>query len=265
MSHSPGLLIHKDYWDDHLVEIKDSGDYRSLYFSSRHLQSQMSLVNPHELVLSYTRYMLLPLLLNGNPKDILIIGLGSGSFVRFFHHHFPESRIEAVDYSQHVINLAKGYFQLPEDSHITLFCDDGYQFLKNKTDNKYDLILIDAFDGQGMAPTIYSESFLALCKEYLSSTGIISCNLWSNDEKYLAEIKTILADCFQGSLYLPVPDRGNIIALAMPFPVPWSDIYQKGKTLKILGKHYGINFKKLVQVAKQNNLGFSKRLTTLFR
>lgn len=263
MSHSPGVIIHKDHWDNHIVEIMDSGDHRSLYFGSRHLQSQMSLQAPHELVLSYTRYMLLPLLINSTLNNILVIGLGSGSFVRFFQHHFPETRIDAVDYSQHIINIAKGYFQLPENKQTVIFCEDGYTFLQNNRQKKYDLILIDAFDDKGMAPTIYSESFLALCSESLTEKGLVSCNLWSNNRKHLQEIKATLAKHFQGNMYMPVPDRGNIVALAMPYTIPWSNIRLKGDELKVLKQKYDINFKKIVRVAKQNNLGFTKRLAAL--
>lgn len=265
MAKAPGTVIHKDYWDGHTVEIFDSGGHRSLYFGSRHLQSQMSLLSPHELVLSYTQYMLLTLLINSRPHTILVIGLGSGSFVRFFQHYFPESKIDAVDYSRHVINVARGYFQLPENNRVTHFCEDGYGFLQQNRQKKYDLILIDAFDDKGMAPTVYSQAFLALCGENLTKDGLISCNLWSNNKKKLEEIKGILADHFQGNVYLPVPDRGNIVALAMPYAVPWSDICLKGGELKALKQKYAINFKKIVRVAKQNNLGFSQRLAALIK
>lgn len=265
MAKAPGTVIHKGYWDSHTVEISDSGDLRSLYFGSRNLQSQMSLLSPHELVLSYTQYMLLTLLINNKPRMILVIGLGSGSFVRFFQHHFPKSRIDAVDYSRHVINVARGYFQLPENKQVTHFCEDGYRFLQQNRQKKYDLILIDAFDDKGMAPTVYNESFLALCAENLTKAGLISCNLWSNNKNKLEEIKGTLTDHFQGNLYLPVPNRGNIVALAMPYAVPWSDICLKGGELKALKQKYDINFKKIVRVAKQNNLAFAKRLATLLR
>ncbi|OEU47512.1 MAG: hypothetical protein BA866_09210, partial [Desulfobulbaceae bacterium S5133MH15] len=182
MSQQPGVLIHKDYFNDHLVEIRDSGDYRTLYYPPGTVQSRISLSNPHRLVLRYTQYMLLALLIQPKPENILIIGIGSGSFVRFFQHHFPRCHIDAVDYSKHIINMARGYFQLPENSKIIVHCDDGYRFLKNYSDTPYDIILIDAFDDQGMAPTIYSDQFFRLCADNLSQNGVVSCNIWSNDK-----------------------------------------------------------------------------------
>jgi len=204
--------------------------------------------------------MLTALLLVPEPQDILIVGIGAGSLVRFFFHHFPHCRIDAVDSSSHIIHVARGYFRLPTDARIVVHCLDGLQFLGETRKKRYDLILVDAFDDQGMAPSVYSEPFFFRCTACLKSSGVISCNLWSNDLLRYREIRTILADHFAGCLYLPVPDRGNIVALAMNEAVPWSRLLLKNKHFAGLTNSYGINFKELVGVAKANNLSLSERL-----
>lgn len=265
MSKNAEQLIYSDYWNDHLVEIEDKGDLRSLYFGDRSLQSRMSLSNPQALVLSYTCHMALPLLINPSPRNILVVGIGAGSFIRFFHHHFADCRIDAVDYSAQLIEAAKDYFQLPENKNISLYCADGRSFLQDNTSKEYDLILIDAFDDQGMAPTVYSELFFSLCADSLSPNGLISCNLWSDDRSRLQEIKTILADYFTSCLYLPVPDRGNIVAVAMPFATPWPRICLKKKEVTALTQKYGVNFRQLIEGARRNNLSLSERLAAWLR
>lgn len=259
----PVRLVHRAYWNDHLVEIKDHGDYRSLYYGSHHLQSRMSLSCPHRLVLAYTGYMMFPLLLNSSPRHILVTGIGSGSFVRFFQHHFPDCFIDAVDNSQHIIRAAKGYFKLPENDQVAIYCCDGYEFLQEKWDNRYDFILVDAFDATGMAPTIYAEPFFALCAKRLTPDGIVSCNLWSDDKRRLEELKKVLFHHFETPLFLPVHNRGNIVALALPCKNPWPFILQTSKKLTSLSNHYNLNFRRMVGVAKQNNLSLSKRLSSL--
>lgn len=262
MTNNLRKIVHRDFWNNHLVEIEDKGDYRSLYFGEGSLQSRMSFNNPYELVLSYTRYMAFALLLNSRPQNILIVGIGAGSLVRFFHHHFAECQIDAVDYSEETINAAKGYFQLPEDERITIYCTDGRSFLQNSRGKQYDIILIDAFDDQGMAPTVYSDLFFDLCTESLGPEGLISCNLWSNDRERLQEIKASIACYFTSSLYLPVPDRGNIIGLAMPYATPWPRICLKKKEIARLSQQYNINFRKMIRVAKSNNLSLTNRIAT---
>lgn len=258
-------IIYSGYWNNHPVEIVDDGSLRSLYFGSRSLQSRISLTHPHKLILSYTRHMVSTLLINANPQNILIIGIGAGSFIRFFHHHFPECRIDAVDYSPDVIKAAKGYFQLPQNSRISTHCMDGRSFLQDNSNKQYDLILIDAFDDQGMAPTVYSELFFNLCADALTPNGVISCNLWSNDKAWLQDIKTILATHYTSCLYLPVPGRGNIIAVAMPFKIPWPQICLNKRDANTLSKRYNLNFQQLIQVAKLNNLRFSERIAGWLR
>jgi spermidine synthase len=262
MSQPPGTLLHRDYWNGYLVEITDSGDFRSLYFASSSLQGKMSLSSPHKLVLSYTQHMLLTLLINPEPKNILIIGIGAGSFIRFFHHHFPHSRIDAVDYSQHIINTARGYFQLPENNRIAIHCEDGCQFLKDHKKGPYDLILVDAFNDQGMAPTIYSDQFFHLCVNNLTDNGVVSSNLWSGDSTQFREIRALLATHFTSQISLPVPGRGNIVTLALAGQVPWSSICLRDKELKKKSVQFDLNFKKIVNIAKKNNMTLSKRITS---
>ncbi len=264
MSYTPGLLVHKQSWNGHSVEIRDNGDHRSLYFGSGHLQSRMSLSRPQDLVLSYTWHMVTALLLVPEPRDILIVGIGAGSLVRFFSHHFPECRIDAVDCSSHIIQLAKGYFRLPGNDQILLHCRDGLQFLQEARGKSYDLIFVDAFDDQGMAPSVYSKPFFSRCSASLKSAGVVSCNLWSSDTDCYREIKTTIDDHFAGILCLPVPDRGNIIALAMNSPVPWSRILLKNKEFAKLSNRFGMSFKDLAGVAKTNNLSLSERLLAFF-
>ncbi|MGW8193381.1 MAG: fused MFS/spermidine synthase [Desulforhopalus sp.] len=257
-------LIHQDFCNDHLVEVRDHGGYRSLYFGDNHLQSRMSLSRPHDLVLAYTGYMVLPLLINSSPMRVFVAGIGSGSFVRFFTHHFPNCSIDAVDNSPHIIKAAKDYFCLPENDRVAIHCCDGLRFLQENSGNNYDLMLVDAFDAVGMAPSIYSEPFFTLCATRLTTSGVLSCNLWSDDKKRLKEITASLTGLFTSLLFLPVHNRGNIVALAMPFATPWPLLLRKPRDFIALAKQYRLDFRQMVKVAKQNNLTLAKRLSTLF-
>jgi len=209
--------------------------------------------------------MLLALLVLPEPKNILIIGIGSGSFVRFFHHHFPHCRVDAVDHSQHVINAARGYFHLPENNTITIHCEDGYQFLKNHTKNPYDLILIDAFNHQGMAPTIYSNQFFQLCADNLTPNGVVSCNIWSSDSTLLQKTRALLATHFTSQLFLPVPERGNKITLSLSGKIPWPNICLEKKELKKRSQQFGLNFNEIVSIARKNNMTLMRRIASFVR
>lgn len=259
-------IIHSEYRDNHLVEICDSGTRRSLYFDSQHLQSAMSLLNPHELILSYTRFMLFGLIADPKPEKVLVIGIGSGSFVRYFHHHVPECTIVGVDSSQHVIDLARGYFALPESENVHIHCMDGKEFIERAVEQveTYDLILVDAFDSHGMSPPIYSPSCIRQTQTILRDSGCISFNLWSSNRRLYAEIEHDIRTTYKGIVTLPVPDRGNVVVVAMNAEIPWEKILVTRNELKTLSKKLEIECRLLVKIAKQNNLGLRSKIKKIF-
>jgi spermidine synthase len=265
MNHTTVTPIHRAFWEDRLVEIYDEGDTRALYFGGKFLQSSMSLSAPFSLSLPYTHFMMFTLLLKAELQNVLLIGLGAGSMVRFLHHHFPGCTIDAVDHSSHIIKLAKGYFQLPENEQVQIHCCDGYSFLADtRNTHQYDLILVDAFDEQGMSENIYTDRFFRLCTAALCDDGILSCNVWSGIPKKIAEISKGLDQSFTEKIILPVPNRGNIIHNRMNFPVLWSAILKESSELRQMEKRFGINFQEIVKVAISSNMNFFQRLQTIF-
>ena len=205
-------LIHRSRQGDRLVEIFDRENFRYLYFNTKFLQSKMALDAPHLLVLPYTRYMMLSLMFLPDPKRILLIGLGAGSLVRYLSTMLPDCQIDAVDHSQEIIDLARGYFKLPETDNVTVHCRDGVTFLENRDDGEpYDIILLDAFDELGIADVIYNRDFFTTCRNHLTEGGTLCSNLWSGSASELTRVTRELAECFAGNLTCPVPNRGNVI------------------------------------------------------
>lgn len=264
MNRPSGKIIYRDHWKNHLVEIIEHGDSRSLYFAGDVLQSSMSISAPHRLVLSYTRFMMATLLFMNPPHRVLVIGVGAGSLIRFIHHHFPSCTIEGVDFSSHIIKLAKGYFNLPNSSAIRLHCDDGHDFIAQFEGQAYDLILIDAFDQNGMAPSIYSAVFFAHCLSHLEENGIVSLNLWSGDEDKMDRVQTDLKRNFSSCLTLPVPERGNVICIAGRDPKLKKIMEQDYTELSRMSAEFDINFKEIVRVFIKQNLGYRQRIARFF-
>lgn len=257
--------IHRSHWNGQLVEIVDEGDSRSLLFGGSVLQSSMSLSTPHDLTLSYTRYMMASLLLDAEPKRILVVGIGGGSLVRFLHHHLPEARIDGTDISASVLDLADRYFHLPRNPMVSISCCDGRDFLDERTDEyNYDLILIDAFDALGMSKTIYTSAFFESCLDHLCINGILSLNLWSGDEERMEEVAAQVGELFESILELPVPNRGNVICLAGRGDLSAGIADLDGSDIQQLQERFGINFFEIIRVFKKYNLSFIQRLSSYF-
>lgn len=265
MDTASGELLHREEWNGVLVEIIASDGLRSLFFASRFLQSSMSVDHPERLQLSYTRYMLLGLPALESVQHILIIGIGAGSLIHYCHHHYPESIIDAVDNSPRIIALARQYFMLPENDRVRIHCEDGLSFLEGRAaDRDYDLILVDAFDHQGMAANIYSPPFFERCSTVLADDGMLSCNLWSGDDQILATIRQGIAACLDGQIYVPVPDRGNAVILAFRQPVPWSRLSRSREEWLEMEARFDLDFRTMLKVARQQSRSLLHRLFSVF-
>lgn len=251
-------------WGERLVEIYDRDDFRYLYFNSRFLQSKMSLSSPRHLALPYTRYMMLSLFFVPKPKRILLIGLGAGSLVRYLHAVLPECRIDAVDHSEQIIDLARGYFQLPDSDRVSVHCQDGVDFVTGKRqDTPYDLILLDAFDEQGMADAIYSKDFFGVCAQALHPKGVLCCNLWSGKPNDLKIISQELSLLFPGQLTCPVPQRGNIINFSLPSPLKWNEFSPLKHKNRMLHERFGLDYNSMTAKLIKNNLSYLEQMLLL--
>ncbi len=264
MSRPAGKIIYRDHWNGRLIEIIENGDNRSLYFGGNVLQSTMSISKPHRLALSYTRYMMATLLFMNPPHRVLLIGVGAGSLIRFIHHHFPSCVVDGVDYSSPVLKLARGYFSLPSSAAIKLHCSDGHDFLSGRKNRTYDVILIDAFDQEGMAPSVYCADFFARCRNHLQENGIVSLNLWSGDSNRMSQVRSDLERHFNSFFILPVPDRGNVICLAGKEPNLKTAMERDYTELARMSAEFNINFNEIFRVFSKENLGLRERIARFF-
>ncbi len=249
--------VYKNSLSNIRIDVQENRVKRSLYFSETILQSSMDKSAPHKLIIDYTRFMMLPLLLQ-IPQKILIIGLGAGSFLRFFHYHFKQIEIDAVDNCDEILKIAKKYFFLPQSEKINLHNCCGNEFL-SQTKKRYDLILIDSFDKKGMAKEIYNEKTLTLCNEHLTESGILCCNIWSNDLLALSEIKEIIDKVNRQTLYIPVPNKGNIIGIGSNRHFNWQSLHPKNPKLISLEEKLEINFTEMVKIARRTNMSLWQR------
>jgi len=225
----------------------------------------MSLTVPHALVLSYTRYMMASLLIDASPQRVLLVGVGAGSLIRFIHHHLPTCLIDGVDSSPHILKLARKYFHLPEGPTVSVHCLDGFEYLADRpAELPYDLIMLDAFDETGMAPSVYCPQFYQLCREHLSAQGVFSVNLWSGNLERMTAAQDEIGRFFSSVVSLPVPNRGNVICLAGNNgeigPMIDASILEQD----LLSRRFGINFKSITKAYRKNYLGVVGRLSQIF-
>ncbi|MBT9609222.1 MAG: transferase [Aquabacterium sp.] len=188
----------------------------SLSFTSSLIQSSMRLDAPDELLLDYTRAMMGCLLLHPAPRRVLMIGLGGGSMLKYLHRHLPHATFTVVEISQAVIDL-RGDFLIPPDSErLHTVCDDGALFIRAHVralaqaapPPRFDVILVDGFDGAGLPPALSSRRFYEDCRAALSEDGVLVANVQA-DTARSREIRQRLSRAFDGALASVESDEGG--------------------------------------------------------
>jgi len=189
------------------ILVEDNDDLRCLKFnvkSSKTRQSCLFKSKPDQLVFNYTKLLLTGLLVNPEPKRILIIGLGGGTMSNTLHHLLPESYIDNVEIDQSVIKVARQYFGFLENGHIKTYSQDGRVFVKRALLKKqtYDWIILDAFNGDYIPEHLMTKEFLQEIKSLLSQQGMLTANTFSSSKLYAYEsatYKAVFGDFYQVS------------------------------------------------------------------
>lgn len=191
----------------------DNGTLRSLFFDITSVQSAMRLDDPDALVTAYTRKMMAFLLFMPEPRHILMIGLGGGSLAKFCYRHLPHTRIAVVEINAEVIALRE-HFAIPaDDERFEIIHEDGATFLARMA-VRPDVILIDAFDESGVAPSLASLDFYHRASRCLTSDGVLVMNLSGQKSRYAVHIESLCAAFAGAVLIVPVQADNNVLLFA---------------------------------------------------
>ena len=130
----------------------------------------------------------------GEDVNLLILGMGSGTYATQLSRYFDNITIEGVEIDDKITDLAHKYFELPEDTRVTTY--DGRAYLA-AIDGKYDVIMVDAYQDITIPFQMSSVEFFSMVKEHLAPGGVMVVNMNMYSEEDGAEdatINTYLAD-----------------------------------------------------------------------
>jgi len=199
------------------IEISEERGVRYLHFGSELIQGAMRIARPWSLELEYTRDMMVPLLLRGDPQwpaTVLQVGLGSASLTKFLHRHRPDARITVVEILPEVVAAARQFFRMPEDpARVRIEIGDGHDFLVGQGP-RYDLILVDGFDDRGRPGMLDTVPFYLNCRERLTRRGMLSVNLLTRRRGAEPSVERMRQAFAKRVCVLPPSEAGNAVALA---------------------------------------------------
>ena len=180
-------------------------EYNDIYISKRrnqlimtfqlkgwdYTESVTNLEDPDDLPLHYSQVMTAAsLLYPSEVKRILMIGLGGGSISTYYGRAMPDVHIDTVELDQRVIDVAKQYFALRETPRVRYIAADGRVFL-NRSKDRYDLILLDAYRGGYVPFHLLTREFYTLVKDRLTPGGAVAFNVHDGTKLYHSTVRTL--------------------------------------------------------------------------
>jgi spermidine synthase len=241
-----GKTIHSERSLYRNILVEEDNGLRCLKFNVRSAKTQQSCMlvdDPQRLVFNYTKMLFSSLLINPNPKSILIIGLGGGTMSNVLHQIYPKASITNVEIDPAVIKVARNYFGFFENKNITAVAQDGRIFVKRAAIKKqqYDWIILDAFNGDYIPEHLMTQEFLQEVKNLLSDNGVLAANTFSVSDLYnyeSATYKAVFGDFFN----VKNNNNSNRIILASAKALPKADIIaQRAKALKQKLSPFNVN------------------------
>jgi spermidine synthase len=192
---SPQPLLHSEHSLYRQVLVYGDDYTRCLCFTRQckvGRQSCIDLKQPNRLMFEYTQMMLGALFLNPDPHSILIIGLGGGTLPRTLAGLLPNADIDVVEIDPAVVTVAEQYFGFKPDAHQHVFEEDGRAYVRRllRTDKRYALVMLDAYDHQYIPEHLLTRDFLVQVRALLAPGGIVAANTFSSSRLYQNESVT---------------------------------------------------------------------------
>lgn len=106
--------------------------------------------------------------------DVLILGMGTGTYATQCRRYLGDMNVEGVEIDEKITQLSRQYFSLSEDVKVTTY--DGRAFL-NASDEKYDVIMVDAYQDITIPFQMSSTEFFTLVREHLNENGVMVVNM----------------------------------------------------------------------------------------
>jgi len=192
-------MIHSEKSLYREVLVYEEGGERCMCFTRQcriGRQSCIYLAEPKRFALNYTRMMLAGTLFTGAPpRRVLIVGLGGGSLPTALREILPQAQIDVVEIDPAVTRVARKYFNFRDDPRMKVIELDGRVYVKRaiRSGEKYDVVMLDAFDHEYIPEHLLTREFLTEVKSLLTPTGVLVGNTFSSSRLYDHESTTYAA------------------------------------------------------------------------
>jgi spermidine synthase len=194
------MLIYSKNSRYNRILVYEEGSVRTLRLGEGAHARKQSSIDTKDLgrhLLEYTQLTFAGLLLRGNPRKVLIIGLGGGVIPREMHGYFPEARIDVVEIDVEVVEAAKEFFLFRPDERLRVYVSDGRDFVCRQAVKRprpaYDMVILDAFDNEYIPAHMATREFLQQAAAILDPKGVVVANAFTRNRLFHDQFQTFRA------------------------------------------------------------------------
>lgn len=239
------------------IIVTDEGDRICMSFRLRsgsvHATQSCMFKDDHDrLVFDYTRMVMGGLMLAPRPRKILIAGLGGGSIPRVLREVVPQAEIDVAEIDEAVVEVARDYFDFRAHDKVRMIVKDARVYVKQAAlfGVKYDLIVLDAFNGDYIPEHLMTSDFLEECEAILAPGGVLVANTFSTSRLYDSESVTY-RQALGPFLNLKEVDGNRIIIARKGKPPTVAELKAGAARWKQPLAPYGVDVGWLVDVASE--------------
>lgn len=239
-------IIHEERSQYRDVVVTEYNNQRCMLFNVHRgdmNQTCIDLRDPKRLVFSYTRMSLSGLLLNPQPRRILVAGLGGGTIPSLMWELFPDAEIDVLEVDPAVVKVAERFFNFQPDERMRVHEVDARVFIKRAglRRQQYDYIMLDAFSGEYIPEHLLTAEFLQEVADILSEDGIVVANTFASSR--LFDHESVTYQSVFGRFYsLTEAGSGNRILLAARHDLqPAAELLSTARMLYPRLQPYGVN------------------------
>jgi spermidine synthase len=164
-------------------------------------------------------FLALPPLVGRPLERVAILGNAAGTTARALGVYYPEATVHGVELDPAVSRVGRRYFGMAENPRLTVHDADARPFLRS-TDERYDLIVVDAYRQPYVPFYLATREFFRLVRDHLRPGGVVALNVAAvpDDKRLVEAVGGTLAADFQQVLEWPAL-RFNTIVVGLTRPL----------------------------------------------
>ncbi len=126
--------------------------------------------------------------LHPEAKDVVVIGMSGGAWVRALTMNPDLRSITVVEINPGYVDVVKNYPEIAkalDDPRVRLHIDDGRRWLQRHPEARFDIMIMNTiYHWRGQATNLLSDEFLRTCQARLNPGGFVYYNSTGSDDVF---------------------------------------------------------------------------------